>query len=47
MPRSLDLAIFVLTTTDKTNYIAPCACTRGNKNDSIHKYVLLHNNNYC
>ena len=29
MPRSPDLAIFVLTT-DKTDYITPCACARGN-----------------
>ena len=31
MPRSpeLDLAIFVLMT-DKTDYITPCACVRGN-----------------
>ena len=40
MPRSPDLAIFVLTidrqtddrqTTDKTDHITPCACARGNK----------------
>ena len=39
MPRSPDLAIFVLTTdndrqrqttTDKIDYITPCACARGN-----------------
>ena len=34
MPRSPDLAIFVLTTdrqtTDKTDHITPCACARGN-----------------
>ena len=32
MPRSPDLAIFVLTT-DKTDHITPCACARGNNND--------------
>ena len=38
MPRSPDLAIFVLTTddrrqtTDKTDHITPCACARGNNN---------------
>ena len=30
MPRSPDLAIFVLTTTDKTDYFTPSACARGN-----------------
>ena len=30
MPRSPDLAIFVLTDNDDSDYITPCACARGN-----------------
>ena len=38
MPRSPDLAIFVLTTDDRrqtTDHITPCACARGNYNDMM------------
>ena len=31
MPRSPDLAIFVLTTDNDRLFITPCACARGNK----------------
>ena len=33
IPRSPDLAIFVLTT-DKTDYLTPCACARGNNDNN-------------
>ena len=31
MPRSSKVAFFVLTTTDRTDYMTPCTCARGNK----------------
>ena len=31
MPRSPDLAIFVLMMTDKTDYFTPCTCAQDNK----------------
>ena len=44
MPRSSDLAIFVLTTdrrqtTDKTDHITPCACARGNNMIAWHSFI--------
>ena len=50
MPRSPDLAIFVLTTddrqtdrqtTDKTDHITPCACARGNYCLSVLAHVAV------
>ena len=43
MPRSSDLVIFVLITTDKTDYITPCACARGNyRRTTIENVTWMH-----
>ena len=39
IPRSPDLAIFVLTTTGKTEYFTPCACMWGKNLETDH-YML-------